>query len=101
FKSANEQTTIGLRDGKLYLDRTKSGRVDFQKDFASVESIAIEPKPEKLAVRIIADQSVIEVFTADGLYVITDQVFPTHNKPGVEAFGNAEIKAIWAVGQKK
>lgn len=101
FKSGNEQTTIGLRDGKLYLDRTKSGQVDFQKDFASVESVTIEPKPEKLTVRIIADQSVIEVFTADGLYVITDQVFPTHTQPGIEVLGNAEIKTIWEVGRKK
>lgn len=95
FKSGTEQTTIGLRDGKLFIDRTKSGHVDFQKDFTSVESVAIEPKPETLTVRIIADQSIIEVFTADGLYTITEQVFPTHAKPGVEVFGGAEVKKVW------
>jgi fructan beta-fructosidase len=98
FKSGAEQTTIGLRDGNLYLDRTKSGRTDFQKDFASIESVAIDPKPEKLTVRIMADQSVIEVFSADGLYTITDQVFPTHAHPGVEVFGGAEVKKIWSSG---
>ncbi|MBX2896721.1 MAG: glycoside hydrolase family 32 protein [Cyclobacteriaceae bacterium] len=101
FKSGTEQTTIGLRDGKLFLDRTKSGRVDFHNDFSSVESVAIEPKPEKLTVRIMADQSVIEVFTADGLYTITDQVFPTHTNPGVEVFGGAEVKKIWNSGRKE
>ncbi|MCW5909913.1 MAG: glycoside hydrolase family 32 protein [Cyclobacteriaceae bacterium] len=100
FKSGNEQTTIGLRDGKLYIDRTQSGLTDFQKDFASIESVIIEPKPDKLNIRIIADQSVIEVFTADGLYSITDQVFPTHAQPGVELFGNAEVKNVWALGRK-
>lgn len=98
FKSGTEQTTVGLRDGKLFLDRTKSGRIDFQKDFASVEYVAIDPKPEKLTIRIMADQSVIEVFTEDGRYTITEQVFPTHAEPGVEVFGGAEVKKIWSSG---
>lgn len=98
FKSGTEQTTIGLRDGKLFLDRTKSGRIDFQKDFASVEYVAIDPKPEKLTIRIMADQSVLEVFTEDGRYTITEQVFPTHAEPGVEVFGGAEVKKIWSSG---
>ncbi|MBN8577227.1 MAG: glycoside hydrolase family 32 protein [Cytophagales bacterium] len=98
FKSGTEKTTVGLREGKLFLDRTQSGLVDFQKDFASVESVAIEPAPEKITLQIIADQSVIEVFTTDGLYTLTDQVFPTHSKPGVEVVGNAVVKNVWSVG---
>jgi fructan beta-fructosidase len=95
FKSESEQTTIGYQDGKLYLDRTKSGNVSFQKDFASVESVALNPTRPEVNVRIIVDQSIIEVISKDGLYTITNQVFPTSNKSNVETFGNTKVLHAW------
>jgi len=95
FKSDTEQTTIGYNDGKLYLDRAKSGNVSFQKDFASVESVALNPTRPEVTVRIIVDQSIIEVISKDGLYTITDQVFPTSNKSNVETFGNTKVLHAW------
>ncbi len=95
FKSATEQTTIGYQDGKLYLDRTKSGNISFQKDFASEESVHINSKQPTIAVRVIVDQSIIEVITKDGLYAITDQVFPTSEKSTIEVFGNANLQKAW------
>ncbi|MEQ1587123.1 MAG: glycoside hydrolase family 32 protein [Cyclobacteriaceae bacterium] len=95
FKSDTEQTTIGYQEGKLYLDRSKSGNVTFQKDFASVESIAINSKQPVITVTIIVDQSIIEVISNDGLYAITDQVFPTSEKSTIELFGNSQVKKGW------
>lgn len=95
FKSGTEQTTIRYQDGKLYLDRSKSGNVSFQKDFASVESITINQKHPVITVTIIVDQSIIEVISKDGLYAITDQVFPTSEKSTHELFGNAQVKKGW------
>jgi fructan beta-fructosidase len=95
FKSESEQTTIGYQDGKLYLDRTKSGNVSLQKDFASVESVVLNPTRPDVNVRIIVDQSIIEVISKDGLYTITDQVFPTSNKYNVETFGNTKVLHAW------
>jgi fructan beta-fructosidase len=95
FKSDTEQTTIGYKDGKLYLDRSKSGNVSFQKDFASVESIAVNPKQPAITLTIIVDQSIIEVISKDGLYAITDQIFPTSEKSTIEEFGNANVQKAW------
>jgi len=97
FKSATEQTTIGYQDGKLYLDRTKSGNISFQKDFASVESIAVNPKQPVITVTIIVDQSIIEVISKDGLYAITNQVFPTSEKSTMQVFGNAIVMKSWKI----
>jgi fructan beta-fructosidase len=95
FKSDTEQTTIGYQDGNLFLDRSKSGNTSFQKDFASIESIAIIPKRPAIAVKVIVDQSILEVISKDGLYAITDQVFPTSEKSIHEVFGNAKLKKGW------
>jgi fructan beta-fructosidase len=95
FKSGEEQTVIGYADGKLYLDRRQSGNVSFQKDFASVESVFIPSSPQKMVVHIWVDQSIVEVISKDGLYAITDLVFPTKENGSVETFGGAIVQQAW------
>jgi fructan beta-fructosidase len=95
FKSGNEETIIGYANGKIYLDRTRSGNVSFQKNFASVESVVVSQAPEKMVLRLFADHSIIEVFSEDGLYAITDQVFPTKKNTPVELFGGAKVLRAW------
>lgn len=97
FKSETEQTTIGYQDGKLYLDRNKSGNVSFQKDFASTDAVVVSPGSDKISIRVLVDQSIIEVLSTDGLYSITDQVFPTSGNPKVELFGGTQIKGAWTI----
>ena len=43
-------------------------------------------REEKIKLRILIDKSVVEVFVNDGLYAVTDQVFPKHNEGGIELF---------------
>lgn len=95
FKSENEETIVGYQNGKLFLDRTKSGNVSFSKDFASIESVDVLPKAAKISVRIFVDQSIIEVFSSDGRYAITDQAFPTQQKTSVELNGSAKLINGW------
>ena len=97
FKSENEETIVGYQNGKLILDRTKSGNVSFNKDFASIESVDVLPKTDRISVRIFIDQSIIEVFSTDGRYAITDQVFPTQQKTSVELNGNAMLINGWLI----
>ena len=68
-------------EGKeFFLDRTKSGKVDFQKDFGGVQRMPLPDLPEdEYEVRIFTDHSSIEIFINDGQYVMTAQVFP--NEP--------------------
>lgn len=73
----------------LYVDRTKSGVVAFDPSFASIESVTVPLADGELALRIYLDRSSVEVFTADGLASITDQIFPLETGRDFSAYANA------------
>jgi len=79
FKTKESATLIGYQNGRLFIDRTRSGQVSFHPLFASREEVAVEGRPEKVEIQIVADRSVIEIISADGLYALTEQVFPPEN----------------------
>ena len=56
------------------MDRTKSGKVDFSKDFAAVTKAPTYGKISQL--RIFIDKSSIEALDADGKMAMTNLVFP-------------------------
>ncbi|MEK6781410.1 MAG: glycoside hydrolase family 32 protein [Bacteroidota bacterium] len=114
FKSVGEETIIGYRvkDQVLFLDRTKSGNVNFNPDFASIEEVKLKPMNGKIKLHIFIDQSIIEVFANDGEATISDYVFPetltsgqagadynieTYSKGGSRApvFKLWKIKSVW------
>jgi fructan beta-fructosidase len=94
FKAGDQSTRIQYKDGKLSLDRTQSGDTGFHDLFASEESVFIAGAPPTVELQIVADQSIIEILTADGLYSITEQVFPT--KAGrIAANAQVKIHSAW------
>ena len=66
------------------MDRTKSGKVDFSKDFAAVTKAPTYGKISQL--RIFIDKSSIEALDADGKMAMTNLVFPSkpYNKVTVK-----------------
>ena len=100
--------TMFSEEKEFFLDRTKSGKMDFQENFASVQQMPVPNLPEvEYEVRILVDRSSIEVFINKGQYVMTAQLFP--NAPNetltIENLGDSElvikdfrlnpIKRIW------
>ncbi|MCL4115998.1 UNVERIFIED_CONTAM: hypothetical protein GTU68_054619 [Idotea baltica] len=90
------------------LDRTKSGKTDFQEDFGSIQKMSIDNLPdEEYEVRILVDKSSIELFLNGGQYVMTSQLFPNkaYKNLSIEYKGDSEmsvkelqlneIKRIW------
>jgi fructan beta-fructosidase len=65
---------------KLSFDRTKSGKTDFNKKFASIESMKVEPNKGIINLDIFVDNSIIEIFANEGEAVLSDLVFPTKSK---------------------
>ncbi|PKA98885.1 fructan beta-fructosidase [Flavobacteriaceae bacterium MAR_2009_75] len=92
-----EELLLSMRGGskQFLLDRTSSGMVDFQEDFG--EGVQIMPVPnlpdELYEVRVLLDQSSIEIFINKGQYVMTAQLFPNeaYNKLTIE---NLEDEAL-------
>ena len=61
------------------VDRTKSGKVDFNKRFSSVETTKILPKNNKLLLDILVDKSIMEVYINGGKVVFTELTFPDNH----------------------
>jgi fructan beta-fructosidase len=74
FSNGDEKTVVGLSGNRLFIDRTHSGQVDFQPDFASTDAVEVRTGPLKL--HLFVDQSIIELYANDGEATITSQVFP-------------------------
>ncbi|WP_030338321.1 glycoside hydrolase family 32 protein [Streptomyces sp. NRRL S-1022] len=103
--AAGEETLIGYdtRTQELYVDRTRSGAVDFNSSFPGVQRAPLEAKDGKVKLRILLDWSSVEVFGGSGEAVITDQIFPDPASQGVQIFAeNGSVKLerarIWHLG---
>jgi fructan beta-fructosidase len=103
FSNGDEKTTISLTGNTLSVDRTKSGIVNFQPDFASSDQVVLRNNDDKkITLHIFVDQSILEVYVNDGEASITSQIFPTGQNAmhiplkdkvlNVEAW---ESKSIW------
>lgn len=85
-KNHSEETVLRYTNGKLELDRRKSGRVDFSDQFASVETAPLQPQNGTIKLRIFVDKSIVTVFANDGQRVITDFIFPNKPAGSIEVF---------------
>lgn len=75
-----EQTLVGsdLVSKQVFLDRTKSGDVSFDKTFASAYRGLLAPDVNmKVNLGIFVDRSSVEVFGGQGETTLTAQIFPS------------------------
>ena len=92
----------------LTVDRTLSGKVDFQEDFGAKKHVAplkgLKKGPHQF--KILMDWSSMELFMDQGMLSITEQLFPTspyntliiNNEDGSEPIiiqSIKEMKSIW------
>ncbi|MFM9589381.1 GH32 C-terminal domain-containing protein [Streptomyces scabiei] len=93
--TAGEETVIGYdtTTQELYVDRTRSGTVDFNGTFPGVQSAPMKAANGRIKLRILVDWSSVEVFGGSGEAVITDQIFPDPASQGVQVFAeNGSVK---------
>lgn len=93
----NGEKVVMLYDAKaetFSMDRTKSGKMDFSKDFAAVTKAPTYGKISQL--RIFIDKSSIEALDADGKMSMTNLVFPSkpYNKVTVKGKGKYQVYDI-------
>lgn len=97
-----EQVIIGFdkNTNQYFIDRTKSGKTNFQKDFASKSTAPRFTSDKKMDITLIIDVSSVELFADDGLSVMTSIFFP--NKPynkiqlnNISQVQYAPLKSIW------
>ncbi|MGP3921001.1 GH32 C-terminal domain-containing protein [Nonomuraea sp. 10N515B] len=103
-----EETVIGYdtTTQELYVDRTRSGAVNFNSTFPGVQTAPLTAENGKVKLRILVDWSSVEVFGGSGEAVITDQIFPDPSSTGVDVFAEGgtatldhmqawQLKSIW------
>ncbi|KAJ6086817.1 hypothetical protein N7467_005731 [Penicillium canescens] len=77
---STEQTLIGYDfvNKQVFIDRTKSGDVSFDKTFASIYRGPLAPDVKgKVNLSIFVDRSSVEVFGGQGETTLTAQIFPS------------------------
>jgi beta-fructofuranosidase/levanase len=99
-----EETGIGVnRDrGQVFLDRTRSGNVNFHPRFSGVYSAPLDAPAGNVTLHIFVDAGSVEAFVNDGERVLTTLVFPSADSCGLEFFGGdhgAKIQSlqIWTL----
>lgn len=77
-KSESQQTVVGynVSDSKMFFDRSKSGEVNFSDKFTTLHEMEIIPKNNRVKMRILVDESSVEVFGNGGQGVFSNVIFP-------------------------
>jgi fructan beta-fructosidase len=100
-----EEVQVGFDKAanQYFIDRTKSGKIDFNKEFAArhfAPRFSVNPK---MNMTLVIDVSSVELFADDGLSVMTEIFFP--NKPfdqvRIASPGKAVIKQLEYSALKK
>ncbi len=95
-----DETAIGYdtTTGRIYIDRTKSGAAAAAMNgFYGVHSAPLTLRDGTLDLRILVDNSIVEVFAEDGERVLTDLVYPATGSNGLKVFaesGTATVESL-------
>jgi fructan beta-fructosidase len=79
---------------KIFIDRSKTNS-SFNAKYASInrKEADLKTKGGKIQLHIYFDESIVEIYTADGTVVFTAQVFPGKSETGLVLYSNgSEIK---------
>ncbi len=90
---ANESLTIvcDLAQRRVYLDRTHSGRTDFQPKFSGIHEAPMRLRDGRLQLHAIVDRSSVEVFLNEGEGVVTDLFFASSNQRELEILSSTSL----------
>jgi len=90
-EDATEETVIGIdrTSGRIFVDRSHSGRVDWSPGFATrVWAPLRHPQAVAITMEIVVDHNSIEVFAEDGETVLTDLIYPAATSTGLAFYAS-------------
>ena len=104
-QGTKEETVIGydVRNQKMFVDRTRSGRVDFNPSFPARNLAPLMPVQNIIRLHVFVDECSVEVFGNDGRTVISDEIFPDPSSDGLSLYsvgGSARLAKldVWRLG---
>jgi len=95
---SGEEIVIGYKksQNKYFIDRTRSGKTNFYQGFAARHFAPRFSTSSKMKISLLIDESSVELFTDDGLTVMTEIFFPTipYDKISIRSNNKVSIKEI-------
>jgi fructan beta-fructosidase len=91
-EAANEETEVGIdmAKGRVFIDRSRSGRTDWSADFPARVSAPLKHiQAEGVPIEIVVDSNSIEVFAEDGETVLTALIYPAASSKGIAFYSTA------------
>jgi fructan beta-fructosidase len=76
------------RKGVLYVDRTHSGDVGFNKNFPATTEAPLRLNGDSLRLNLVVDRDSLEVFAEEGRLTITNLVFAPKDANGLQFYAN-------------
>ncbi|MFI5131285.1 MAG: glycoside hydrolase family 32 protein [Chitinophagales bacterium] len=93
-----EELQIGYdkMNNQYFIDRTRSGKTDFQNEFAARHTAPRFAAGSKMNLVLLIDVSSVELFADDGLTVMTEIFFPNqpYNRIYIQSSNAAFIKSL-------
>ena len=93
-----EELIIGFDkiQNKYFIDRTRSGKTNFQADFAARHFAPRFTTNAKMDISLLIDISSVELFADGGLTVMTEIFFPneTFSQVSIQSADNALMKKL-------
>jgi len=89
---ASEETVVGINTaaGRIFVDRTRSGKTDWAPEFPVRISAPLKyPQATSIRLEIVVDRTSIEVFAEDGTTVLSDLVYPAETSVGLSFYSTA------------
>ena len=95
----DERTIVGYNAEaqELFIDRTRSGAVDFSPRFAGRHAVALPADEGRVELRVLVDRCSVEAFGGDGQAVLTDLIFPSPAGVGLEVFAAGPAARVEAL----
>ncbi|MEK4058283.1 MULTISPECIES: glycoside hydrolase family 32 protein [Paenibacillus] len=86
--SGQEATVVGysVKDESLFIDRTRSGNIDFHDDFSGRHQAKLQSSQQCVKFQLIVDRTSVEVFANDGILAMTDLIYPSSDSLGLSFF---------------
>ena len=99
FSGKDQETIIGydVENQQLFVDRTKSGIVDFDPIFASVTKALYTADDGKLQLQLFIDHSSVEIFADYGKIAMSSLIFPDPKKDQVVIYvkgGSVKVTSV-------
>jgi fructan beta-fructosidase len=105
--ATGEAVVVGVSANplELFVDRRGSRAVPFHKGYPQRDTAPVRWRNDTIALRVLFDRSVLEVFANDGESVITERVYPTKPLDRIELLPGSraasvpvrvwEMRSIW------